>query len=73
MEVTPREIRIFETENGKEPFVEWVNSLSVQHRARVFARLDRLEHGNLGDHRSVGDEVFELRFHFGPGYRVYFG
>jgi putative addiction module killer protein len=73
MQVIPREIRIFETREGKAPFIEWVHSLSVQHRARVFARLDRVETGNLGDHRSVGEEVFEMRLHFGSGYRVYFG
>jgi putative addiction module killer protein len=39
----------------------------------VFARLDRVETGNLGDYKSVGDGVFELRLPFGPGYRIYFG
>jgi len=28
--------------------------------------------GNLGDVEPVGDGVFEMREHFGPGYRVYF-
>ena len=36
-------------------------------------RLTRIEAGNLGDYKSVGDGVQELRFFFGKGYRVYFG
>ncbi len=51
----------------------WLHSLSRQYRARVFARLDRVETGNLGDCKSVGDGVFELRLPFGAGYRIYFG
>lgn len=31
------------------------------------------QRGNLGDYRAVGDGVYELRFDFGPGYRIYFG
>jgi putative addiction module killer protein len=41
-------------------------------RALVAARLDRLAYGNAGDAKSVGNGVFELRIHHGPGYRVYF-
>ena len=33
----------------------------------------RLEEGNFGDYRSVGESVFELRLHLGSGYRIYFG
>lgn len=33
----------------------------------------RFESGNLGDSKSVGEGVFETRFNFGPGYRVYYG
>jgi putative addiction module killer protein len=36
-------------------------------------RLDRVAAGNLGDFTSLGMGLFELRFFFGPGYRVYFG
>lgn len=35
-------------------------------------RLLRVEEGDFGDHGGVGDGVVELRFHFGPGYRVYY-
>lgn len=36
-------------------------------------RLDRVRLGNLGQYRSAGEGVFELKIDFGPGYRVYFG
>ena len=73
MKVQKKNIEIFQDTNGKEPFVNWVESRSLSDRARIFARLDRIRTGNPGDYKSVGEEVFELRLHFGPGYRIYFG
>ncbi len=35
-------------------------------------RIRRVSLGNFGDHRSIGEGLSELRFGFGPGYRVYY-
>ena len=42
-------------------------------KAKIAMRIDRLAQGNPGDVAPVGEGVSELRVHFGPGYRVYFG
>jgi putative addiction module killer protein len=56
-----------------EYFNDWLHGLrDIRGKAKILARLKRAEQGNLGDHRSVGDRVFEMRVDFGPGYRVYF-
>jgi len=68
-----QKILIYQDQRGKEPFGEWVKSLSRTDRARVFARLDRVEAGNFGDYKAVGEGVHEFRLHFGAGYRIYFG
>ena len=54
-------------------FVKWLDNLKDRRaRARVLARIDRLEMGYFGDVRPVGEGVSELRIFYGPGYRVYF-
>lgn len=73
MDVHPRELRIYETPAGACPFEEWLYALrDSKGRARIQVRLDRLEQGNLGDTKSVGSGIHELRIDMGPGYRVYF-
>jgi putative addiction module killer protein len=68
------ELEIYQNRNGNEPFVEWISAIQDKvTEARIRSRLRRIEEtGNLGDHRSVGDGVFELRLQFGAGYRIYF-
>lgn len=55
-------------------FSKWMSSLKdSQAKARINARiLQILHYGELqGDWKSLGEGLYELRFHFGPGYRVY--
>ena len=66
-------VREYVDRTGISPFRNWLDSLDVITKARIQARILRIESGNLGDHKSVGGGVMELRFDFGPGYRVYFG
>lgn len=70
----PRELQIYRAPNGQEPFTQWFESIpDLKTRTRIQARIDRLGSGNLGDHKSLGGGIFELRLQFGSGYRVYFG
>jgi putative addiction module killer protein len=53
-------------------FTKWIKELrDLKGKARIQARIDKLEFGQFGDCESVGSGVLELRIHFGPGYRVY--
>ena len=68
-----REIEYFQTSTGRVPFNEWFESIKDwTTRNRIASRLTSLRFGNFGDCHSVGGGVFELRFHFGPGHRIYF-
>jgi putative addiction module killer protein len=72
--VTPKEVVAFRTNDGRTPFEDWLDDLDDKTAmARILARLARVRQGNLGDCKSVGDGVSELRVDYGPGYRVYFG
>ncbi len=53
-------------------FCKWLDDTDSVVRARILARLARVEMGHFGDHNSVGDGVSELRLFFGAGYRVYY-
>jgi len=74
MDIKPRIVRNYVTPDGHEPFEEWLDSLrDKKTQAIVLERLNRVRLGDLGDCRHLGDGVYELRIHYGPGYRVYFG
>lgn len=56
-----------------EVYRDWINDLKDRMaRARIQVRVDRLVHGNPGQHRHLGDGISELKIDVGPGYRVYY-
>lgn len=74
MDIKERLIRTYRTPSGREPFVEWLKGLKDRKaRAIVHTRIARLKVGNFGDYKRIDTQLFELRIHYGSGYRVYFG
>lgn len=67
-------IKVYESPQGNQPFTDWLNSIKDRTvKKRIIDRLDRIRFNNFGDNKSVGDDVYELRLHFGSGYRIYYG
>jgi putative addiction module killer protein len=66
-------VEYYVTPNGKVPFREWQEHLKDKvAKAAIIRRVIRIQLGNFGDHKQVGDGVSELRIDVGPGYRVYY-
>ena len=56
-----------------DEYQDWIDGLKdLTGRARILMRVDRLIHGNPGDHRNLSNGVSELKVDVGPGYRVYY-
>ena len=56
-----------------EVFEDWLDSLrDPMAKFKIAKRLVRIRSGLLGDWKSLGDGVSELRIPYGPGYRLYY-
>ena len=54
-------------------FADWISGLKGRRAiARIDIRIRRLSLGNMGDVKSLGEGMSELRVDYGPGYRLYF-
>jgi putative addiction module killer protein len=54
-------------------FDKWLSGIKDgMTNRRLVARIKKAQLGNLGDIKSVGDGIFEMREHFGAGYRMYY-
>ncbi len=67
------EIKIYATENGDEPFREWLDSLKdFDTQALIFQRLQRIKLGNFGDCKPIDEGLWEFRIHHKAGIRIYY-
>lgn len=56
-----------------DEFSDWLKGLKdALTQQRLNKRLRKAQLGNLGDVESVSEGVFEMREHFGPGWRMYY-
>jgi putative addiction module killer protein len=67
------EVRHYLTQDGKDPFQDWFERLrDTKAKIQILRHVNRIELGNLGDHKFCREGVWELRINHGPGYRVYY-
>lgn len=56
-----------------EYFSKWRNLIKDDHaRAKIDLRIEQTKLGNFGDFKFVGDGIYEMRIHYGSGYRIYY-
>lgn len=67
------EVVLYETEEGKCPFLVWFDSLDAPAALKVRTAIARIETGNFGDVKPTGSGISERRIDWGAGYRLYFG
>jgi len=66
------ELIVYQQDRGQRPFDKWFDGLRDKRaQSRIILRLGQVEAGNLGDCKSVGEGVIELRIDVGAGYRLY--
>lgn len=53
-------------------FDEWLQKLDRTTRNKLLAHFDRIENGNFGDHKTIENNLFELRCFFDGGIRIYY-
>ena len=74
MQIRPREILNYTTPSGRNPYRQWYTRITDEKaQIAISNRITRLRVGNFGDFKRLGQDLYELRIHYGPGYRVYFG
>ena len=72
-EAVPAQLVIYQTADGKRPYEEWLSSLDQITQARIDSKMTGIVAKGGGKIRNLEKSLFEVKFDFGPGYRVYCG
>jgi putative addiction module killer protein len=74
MQIKQRRVEYYTALTGKQPAREWVLSIKdMLKQAIIFKRIRQAGLGQLGNTRSLGSGVHELKINYGPGFRIYYG
>ncbi len=66
------EIEFYYKNNNESPLLQWLGSFDLGTQLRFQNKISRIKQGNFGDYKIISNNLYELRFFFGPGYRIYF-
>jgi putative addiction module killer protein len=54
-------------------FDKWLKNLKDKtSKQKLLARLERAKNGNFGDYKNIENNLYELRFFFAGGFRIYY-
>jgi putative addiction module killer protein len=67
-----KQIKYYETISGERPFEKWFLKLDNSIKKQISKRFVRIIDGNYGDFKWIDDDISELRFTIGKGYRIYY-
>lgn len=69
-----KEVLFYQNDEGNSQILDWLSSLDIETKSRIIDRITRVKSGNFGDYKKIvgHKKLFELRFKFGSGYRIYF-
>lgn len=71
--MSKKQILIYQTANGKEPFTIWRNKIKDKViKSRIGMRINEASLGYYGQYKKLGKGLIELKLAFGKGYRIYF-
>lgn len=68
-----REMNLHVLPNGRIPYIDWFEELQDWRIQDYISRgLNRLSVGNMGNSKRLNEDIYELKYHRSPGYRVYY-